>query len=240
MFKRFLTAATVIVLISGAVQAQQSPMLKPVDAIKDSTFAQANTADKIAKINQMIIDKKINSYDFSEYLIRLFSEELAAIQGAKAKLDRYSQIRAQYDKLPSTYELEKTMIMEYLATDPAASQADITTKMKLVNDLKELKIVSWPGMADIATGLLTYHLATDVEFQKKTPQDKILYLRDLETRGIVGSLTTADFIKGISAKHLGTFASDKVKDEFFKIKGQTGFFAESVLTKAYFDISGQP
>lgn len=228
------TMMLALLFITTSVSAQN--MIKPDTMVKDEAFAKSTSLQKLEKINQMAIEKKLSSSDYSDFTARLISEELAPIADAKGKLDKYGQLRKQFDKLSTNYDLEKTLILQYLASDPTASTADIVTKMKLVTDLKETNVISWPGVADISTGLLTYHLATDAEFQKKTIADKILYIRDLETRKVITSLTSADFLRGLTMGHLSTVPADKRKEELMKLKSTTGFFAESSLGRAYIDL----
>lgn len=223
-----------MLVVTTSVFAQEK--IKPEALIKDEAFAKSTSLQKLEKINQMAAEKKLSSSDFSDFTARLINEELAAVADIKGRLDKYGQLKKQFTELSSNYDLEKTLILQYLSSDPTASTADIVTKLKLVNDLKETNIISWPGVADILTGMLTYHLATDAEFQKKTVADKILYLRDLETRKVVTSLTTADFLRGLTTSHISTLPADKRKEELTKLKPTVGFFAESSLGRAYVDL----
>lgn len=205
--------------------------------LADAAFTKKTNDQKLAHINQMIAEKKIKSYDVSDYSVRLVAEMVAPLATPAEKFAKMGEVKTKYSKLSSMYDLEKFLIVDYLTNDPTAKAADLKTKIKMIHDLKEAGKVSWPGMADISTGMLAYLLVTDPEFSSKSVADKVMYLRALENTKSVTKMTSAPFIEGMAVLHIaGQKDAAAKKSELTKLLSMVGFFAESGLKKGFVDL----
>lgn len=238
MKKLILCAMMGLVLSLGANQVVAADKIDAKTLLADAAFKGKTADQKLAHINQLIMEKKAKSYDFSDYSFRLVAEILAPLGTPMERLTKFAEINTKYSKLPSMYALENILIVDYLTKDPTASQADLKTKLKLVHDLKETKKVSWPGMADISTGMLAYLLVTDPEFNSKSAADKVMYLRTLENSNTVTKMTSAPFIKGVAMLEVAGKKDDAAKkSELMKFLSSVGFFAESTLKKGFVELA---
>lgn len=226
---------TFAILIAFSQQAwSQELKLEEVTSIVE--FQKKNTEQKLQHINQLITDKKAKSYTFSEYLHRLWWDAISAEKTIMAKIDKYASLKAQNSKLPTNYDFEKTLIMQYFSEDPVVSKASVLDQLKALKKLQDGKKISWPAAAPFYTGLLALHLAQNPEFQKMVVKDKVAYIKQLEGTNAVGSISSAPYLKGLVLEEISVKPVDQKKQTYDQYIGIVGFFAKGTMEKAYHDM----
>lgn len=203
---------------------------------RQPSFAGKNAADKLREIHQRLQESRLKQdARLASYVNRLFWEQLAQKKTIEAKLEHYGQLRAELPKLPSSYPLERTLVLEYLTHSAAAQGQTAKEKLKILRILEDKKQVSWPALGAIYTGLLVGHLATDKRFVAADASGKLDYLRELEVGGYVKPLTGADFANGYAVSYLAGLEEAKRQDQMAAIKDKVGFFGWAAIKASFTD-----
>ncbi|MGB3976005.1 MAG: hypothetical protein WBM02_11070 [bacterium] len=209
---------------------------KGSELMEISEFAGADPEARLDWVNKKLESKEFTSSDISSDLMtRLIMDVLVKQATAKDQMTKYGEIRGKYTKLVSTYELEKYLAMQYLATVPEAMNADAEGKCKIIHGLHTRGVLSWPGIADVLTGMMVYHLATDKKYQDMTSMQKIDYLTSLEGLKVVSNMTSSQFSKCVAAELISGTPKDKQPELINEINAMSDFFTKSSVQKGYLD-----
>jgi hypothetical protein len=209
---------------------------KPSELMEIAEFASADPEARLAWINQKLESKEFTSRNISgDVMTRFILDVLVKENSAEAQMKKYGEIRKAYDKLVSTYDLEKYLAMKYLAEVPEAKAADVKGKAKIIHQLHKQDVLSWPGIADVLKGMLAVHLATSEEFQAMTPLQQVEYLAAMDGQNIVGNLTSASFTKGVAAEWMSNTPADEQEGVFNQINGAADFFTRTTIRSGYQD-----
>ena len=225
-------AAVLIVVLLFASQAFAGPTVSELLASPD--FANLDAVKRLEVLNQKLTDETMKSSDISGDIIsRLFMDAIVTEPDATARLTKYGQLRASYPKLPSCYELERSLAVQYLAANPATKDADDLVRLKTLLQLENSATISWPAAAALYTGILANHLATNQEYQAMSHADRITYIRHLAADGIVKDLTATDFIRGEGMALLSELPPAEQAPALKAMETGLDFFSKNSLTKGY-------
>ncbi len=239
ILSKFVLPIVMTLFVVAPANAQAPATVTPADLLNDPVFAQATSGKKLEMISQMIAEKKISTgtSKMTYYAARLYWDEIVKAGGPKAQIDRYAALVLAAPKLNALYDLENTLLLNYLADDPEASKADSKTRCKLVHQLITANKISWPGGASTIHGLLVQHLSTAPEYVGKSTEERVKYIRSMEAEGFVGNITTAPFLRMLPLPEVSKKATPEEKKAFVnQIKPALGFFGESTLKDAYYDM----
>ncbi len=228
----FVCVALILAMsLTGNVYAE-----KPSELMEISEFASADAEARLAWINQKLDSGEWTSRNISgDVMTRFIMDVLAQEDSAVAQMNKYGEIRKNYEKLVNTYDLEKYLAMKYIAEAPEAKAADIKGKAKIIHQLHKQGVLSWPGIADVLKGILALHLATSEEFQAMTPLQQVEYLAAMDGQNIVGNLTSASFTKGVAAEWMSNTPADEQEGVFNQINSSADFFTRSTIRNGYRD-----
>jgi hypothetical protein len=210
--------------------------MSPSELMAIAEIAGADPEARLAWVNAKLDSREYTSSDINtDLMTRLIMDVLVQEASVKDQMTRYGKIRQAYGKLTATYDLEKYLATQYLATVPEAVNADIRGKCKIIHQLHKQKVLSWPGVADVLKGMIAFHLATSEEYQALTPVQKIEYLAGLDGLNVVSNLTTSSFSKAIAAELMSGTPADQRADMAGQIDAVADFFTRSSMQKGYLD-----
>lgn len=208
----------------------------PSELMAISEFAGADPEARLAWVNAKLDAKEYTSSDINtDLMTRLIMDVLVQEASVKDQMTRYGKIRETYGKLVATYDLEKYLATQYLATVPEAMNADVRGKCKIIHQLQKQNVLSWPGIADVLKGMIAFHLATSEEYQAMTPIQKIEYLAGLDGLNVVSNLTSSSFTKGIAAELMSGTPTGQQADVAKQIDASADFFTRSSIQKGYLE-----
>lgn len=208
--------------------------LKMTELMQDPEFAQADPIARLQMLDKKMVDKTIKTSDISgDLAARLYMDAIVDVTDPTARLDKYAQIMAGLEKMPTSYPLESHLLCEYLAKNPIAKQADLLTKLKLLLQLEEEKKISWPAAAPVYTGMITYHLVTNAEYQAMSNEDKLKYIKKLSDEGYVKDLSSSRFTKGVGLEILSATPVENQAATLTGLEPILDFFTKSMLSKGY-------
>jgi len=209
---------------------------KPSELMQIPEFASATPEGRLAWINDLLVKKEWSSSDMnSDVMTRLIMDVLVAEKTPQDQVRKYGEIREKYGKLTSTYDLEKHLVVQFLATDPEAQKADIPGKCKIVHRLNKQNVLSWPGVADVLKGMIALHLATSAEYQAMTAMEKLEYLRSMDGLNIVSNLTSSSFSKGVAAELMSQTPVADQPALYKEIDPSTDFHTKTSIRNGYVD-----
>ena len=228
MIRRILSLTLVICLLAAPVFAKS---INIPDLMGDEAFAKAAPEQRLAMLNQQIADKKIQSHEVSgDIWARLFMDVLVGVKDPKARIEKYGQLRNQYPKTGTTYDLETTLCNDFLAV---AKPKTILERIKMIQELSDRKIITWPTVAPLHRGLLSLHLSTDEKYLALGGMDKLIYIEKLAKDKYCSNLTTTGFAKGVANEMLSAAPPDKQGALFAEIVKVTDFFTKSAMERGY-------
>ncbi|MBN1878779.1 hypothetical protein JW823_01595 [bacterium] len=223
-----------VILVSMSLVYSASK--KPSDLMQIPEFQAASSEAKLAWLNGKLESKEFTSGDISmDVMTRLILDVLVQENNPLDMMKKYGEIREKYGKLGATYDLEKHLAVQYLATDPEAIKADIPGKCKIIHRLNKQKVLSWPGIADLLQGMMALHLATSADYQAMTPLQKIEYLRSMDGLNIVSNQTSSSFSKGIAAEWMSKTPASEQAALYKEIEVSADFFTKSAVKSGYMD-----
>ncbi len=234
MSARKIIVVTILILAASASVFGASK--KPSELFQIAEFQAAAPEARLAWINGKLESKEYSSSDISmDLLARLIMDVLVLEKTPQDQMKKYGEIRGKYVKLGATYDLEKHLTVQYLATDPEAMKADIPGKCKIINRFTQQKVLSWPGIADLLQGMMALHLATSAEYQAMTPMQKIEYLKSLDGLSIVTNQTSCSFSKGVAAELMSRTPAGDQGAQFKEIDFSSDFFTKTAIRTGYVD-----
>ncbi len=226
----------ILLMVVVLIFVHQAEGKKGSELMEISEFAAADPEARLDWVNKKLESKEFTSSDInSDLMTRLIMDVLVKEATPKDQMTKYGEIRGKYTKLVSTYELEKHLAVQYLATVPEAISADSKGKCKIIHSLHKKGTLSWPGIADVLTGMMAYHLATDEEYQAMTPMQKIDYLSSLDGLKVVSNMTSATFSKCIATEVLSGTPEDRRPELINEINATADFFTKSSVQKGFLD-----
>ena len=209
---------------------------KPSELMQIPEFAAASPEERLAWINAKVTSKEYTSTDISiDVMGRLIMDVLIEEKTPQDRMKKYGEIRQKYTKLGATFDLEKHLAVEYLAADPAAKEADILGKCKIIQGLHKQKILSWPGIADLHRGMMALHLATSAEYQAMTPVQKVEYLKSMDGLNIVSNQTSSAFSKFVAADLMSRTPVAEQPELYKQIDAASDFFTKTAVRTGYID-----
>lgn len=208
--------------------------MKISELLADPAFAALNPVQRLENINQRLTDGALTSSDISgDVTSRLFMDALITEPDATAMIMKYGQLRAAYPKLSSCYELERSLAVQYMATDPQLKGGDDLARLKALLVLENQQVISWPGAAPLYTGILANHLAANSVYQAMSHADRITYIRHLAADGVVKDMIATDFIRGEGMALLSSLPQAEQAAALAAMEAGLDFFSKSSLQGGY-------
>ncbi|MFC1886201.1 hypothetical protein ACFLZM_04005 [Thermodesulfobacteriota bacterium] len=191
---------------------------------------------RLARFAQIITANKQFPTPDKDFIARLYWEVLVEVEDGAARLKKYSELKAQHRKLPRAIDVERLLVIQYLATDPKAVQADVIGKIKLIYKMEKARILSWQTTADLYTGMLALHLASDQKYQRMDANEKLKYLKGLVSiEGVVGSLSTTLYAKGVAFELLAGTDPERRNDLIETISPALDTFTKTSVSEGFID-----
>lgn len=230
--RTFIIALLVMSVITPVYGAAK----KPSELMQIPEFASASPEARLAWLNGKLESKEFTSSDITiDVMTRFIMDVLVLEKTPTDQMTKYGEVRAKYTKLTSTYDLEKYLAVQYLATNPEAVKADIPGKCKMIHKLNKQNVLSWPGIADVLQGMMALHLATSADYQAMTPMQKIEYLKSMDGLNIVSNMTSATFSKGVAAELMSKTPAADQAALYKEIDVNSDFFTKSSVKSGYVD-----
>ncbi len=191
---------------------------------------------RLARFVQIITENKGLPTPDKDFIARLYWEVLVEVEDAATRLKKYSELKEQHKQLPRAIDVERLLVTQYLATDPQAAQADVIGKIKLIYQMERARVISWSTTADLYTGMLALHLASDQKYQRMDAKEKLKYLKALVAiEGVVGSLSTTEYAKGVAFELLAGTDPELRKNLIETIKPALDTFTRTSVLNGFID-----
>ncbi|THB70816.1 MAG: hypothetical protein D6E12_02160 [Desulfovibrio sp.] len=228
--KRVAGIVVVLMMMCGPAYAGMNVS----ELMADPAFAALDADARLMQLNQRFAVDEVTTSDISgDMVARFFMDAVVGQADAKAMLDKYAALRAQFPDLPQTYDLEQHLAMQYLASDPALNGEDELARLKMLLQLEENEAISWPAAAPLYKGILADHLASNPEYQTMDHAGRIQYIRHLAADGVVKDLTATTFVRTEGMEMLSELPEAERAAAFEAMQAGLDFFSKSALEEGY-------